>query len=568
MANRITTLFDLDAKGFDSGLKKLRTEVAKADGAVNKLKAAGSGLGTILQDNLANAAVAAGAALLAFGVKSVKAFQDTALAAGQFSDATGLAVDEASRLIEVAGDLNIEAGTVESALGKMNKTLGASPQLFTDLGVEIAKTDTGATDVNGTFLNVVDRLNAIEDPAERARVASQLLGKGWQGMAELIGQGSTALKASLAGVGDAQVIDEKELKKAREFRDRMDQLKDRLSAVALELGESLVPALTQMAENAVPAAQAVAKVADAWMTVGNAVKNTAEVSAEMYLQNGLTVDQLEEMGYSADEVSDALVKLGLSTVETTDVTAEMARMYGQRLNPTVEDSTQAFDAAAEEANDLAIKTGRVERAAQALSDEWDRLKGKIDDKAAWFNMQATFDDIRDKGAAAMQAVADGTEDAEQKMHEYRDAVIGGQQEVFDLGKQLGLLPDEVSVLIELAENGQIDELERRLTILTRNRTANLDIIARGGAGYGNRYVPGGSNVVGATGGIVTRPTMALIGEAGPEAVVPLNRTPGSSPLPGGVGSPMVVNIYPKSLPTDRELIDLVTNLRRRNGGVI
>lgn len=38
---------------------------------------------------------------------------------------------------------------------------------------------------------------------------------------------------------------------------------------------------------------------------------------------------------------------------------------------------------------------------------------------------------------------------------------------------------------------------------------------------------------GATGGIVTRPTLALIGEAGPEAVVPLNRTPGSSPLPIG-----------------------------------
>lgn len=36
---------------------------------------------------------------------------------------------------------------------------------------------------------------------------------------------------------------------------------------------------------------------------------------------------------------------------------------------------------------------------------------------------------------------------------------------------------------------------------------------------------------GATGGIVNRPTVALIGEAGPEALVPLNRTPGNGPLP-------------------------------------
>ena len=38
---------------------------------------------------------------------------------------------------------------------------------------------------------------------------------------------------------------------------------------------------------------------------------------------------------------------------------------------------------------------------------------------------------------------------------------------------------------------------------------------------------------GAAGGIVTQPTLAMIGEAGPEAVVPLNRMPGASPLPGG-----------------------------------
>ena len=39
----------------------------------------------------------------------------------------------------------------------------------------------------------------------------------------------------------------------------------------------------------------------------------------------------------------------------------------------------------------------------------------------------------------------------------------------------------------------------------------------------------------AGGGIVTRPTFALIGEAGPEAIIPLGRG-------GGVGSTIVVNV--------------------------
>ena len=36
---------------------------------------------------------------------------------------------------------------------------------------------------------------------------------------------------------------------------------------------------------------------------------------------------------------------------------------------------------------------------------------------------------------------------------------------------------------------------------------------------------------GATGAVVTRPTLSVIGEAGPEAVIPLSRMPGASPLP-------------------------------------
>ena len=242
MANRITTLFDLDTKGFDSGLKKLRGEVAKADGIVGKLKTAGSGLGTILQDNIAGASLAAGTALVAFGVKSVKAFQDTALAAGAFADATGTSVEAASRLIEVSGDIGIEAGTVETALGKMNKTLGASPNLFNMLGVQIAKTATGATDVNGTFLNVVDRLNAIKDPAEKARVATQLLGRDWQSMAELIAQGSGKLKQSMADVQSGKVISPEELKKARELRASFDDLNDSIENIALTIGAQLAPA--------------------------------------------------------------------------------------------------------------------------------------------------------------------------------------------------------------------------------------------------------------------------------------------------------------------------------------
>ena len=66
----------------------------------------------------------------------------------------------------------------------------------------------------------------------------------------------------------------------------------------------------------------------------------------------------------------------------------------------------------------------------------------------------------------------------------------------------------------------------------------------------------------ASGGIVRRPTLALVGEAGPEAIVPLSGTPGNSALPGG----MTVNIQGDVFAQDGyAFADKVTEALRRRG---
>jgi hypothetical protein len=65
----------------------------------------------------------------------------------------------------------------------------------------------------------------------------------------------------------------------------------------------------------------------------------------------------------------------------------------------------------------------------------------------------------------------------------------------------------------------------------------------------------------ADGGIVTGPTLAMIGERGPEAVIPLNR--------GGIGGNITVNVY--STLADASLPDKLVNALRaynRRSGVI
>ena len=71
---------------------------------------------------------------------------------------------------------------------------------------------------------------------------------------------------------------------------------------------------------------------------------------------------------------------------------------------------------------------------------------------------------------------------------------------------------------------------------------------------------------GATGGIVTQPTMALIGEAGPEAVVPLSQMPGASPLGGvgGGGGTTTINITVNGV-SGEDVVNAIQNETRNRG---
>jgi hypothetical protein len=77
--------------------------------------------------------------------------------------------------------------------------------------------------------------------------------------------------------------------------------------------------------------------------------------------------------------------------------------------------------------------------------------------------------------------------------------------------------------------------------------------------------------LGATGGIVTQPTLAIIGEAGPEAVVPLNQMPGAYPLRGGGGTVVNITVQAGLVSTPdqigQQIIEAIQSAQRRSGPV-
>jgi len=451
MAIKIPILTELQ----DEGLKKAKREfdkfkgaIAGAEGTMGKFKAGGKAAFDAVKDNAATFAIAAAASIATFAFKGVAAFQNLAIAAGKFSDATGLAVDQASRWIEVAGDVGIDAGTIETAIGKMNKELGKSPDKFKELGVELEYTSGGAVDVNETFLNVIDRLNGIKDPAERARVASELLGKGWQSMSELIGQGSDALRASLDQVSDAKVIDPAELERARKFRKSMDDMKDSVGDAALAIGEGLIPIVTALADGLLFAVDAAKKLGDA-LTILPPV-----------------LDKIVDTDY--------VIKQG-------------------KLNEAWKEGYESMVAAETASRHLFEGLENTRDATNELNYAWQALLGQLDKDEQVRRAQEAVTEMHD---AAVEAFTDPS-----KVNAWKDSVQQAYEAVGRLIQAIGLTSQEQNRIKVLVDTGEIESAIRLLEIMSRNPGTSLTdaMRFRGPRAAGGPVTAGGTYLVGERG---------------------------------------------------------------------
>jgi hypothetical protein len=481
----ITSLEDTGIKNAKAAFGDFKTAVGQAEGGLGKFKAGSKVALDAVKANAANFAVAAGAAIGTFAVKAIGEFQDLALSAGKFADATGLTVEEASKFIEVAGDIGIEAKIVETALGRMNKTLGTSPKLFDELNIEIARTETGATDVNKTFLNVVERLKGIKDPAEKAKVATQLLGRGWQDMAELIQLGADDLNESLKGVSEQKVISEEELQMARDYRAAMDGLGDSIGDLQVKSGQRLIPLATMLADG-----------------------------ATKVLQFDAAFDEL---------IRDIVGKGTQGEEKLSDLVGvlDQGRINAGNFKTAIQNANVPLDNLATAASNASVAIVNADTA-------WKNLTGTLDREVALDNAKI---DLAELEAAAAKAFGTGAQadidDYEAKLADYAGALAGIS------GTMDGISSKEI--LFKFKTEGSAAALEY------------ASYLARG-AEYGgisefDALTLAGISGTRANGGPVMGGGTYLVGERGPELFTPLSSgsiTPNNAL--GGGGANITVNV--------------------------
>jgi hypothetical protein len=303
-------------------------------------------------------------------------------------------------------------------------------------------------------------------------------------------------------------------------------------------------------------------------------------------------------------VTDALQDLGIGGGDATDKLTEATTRYNEAqktFNALAADKKLKTDEGRDATRELRDAQDELERATNRVNDANERAITKLDGvktaqyelinlglgvAGAQLNLEAATNRynkaLEENGADALE-----TRQAylalQQATLAYGDAVKKEQETI--TGSTESGTQSQIAALKKVADSLAPDSplrrnlndwiyqlkydvppyVDTRLRLSADTSAARAELQAMGIDLPDYGYIPQGF-VVGATGGIVNRPTMALIGEAGPEAVIPLSKVPGNQPLPAfGSGSmsitvPLVVD--------GRVLAEVTASELNRPGGPV
>jgi hypothetical protein len=582
-----------DASQAITEFKKLDGAVTKsthgASGGVGKFQSAMQGLKAELMTAAKSPAVFAGgvAAAGAVAIMAANKFSQMGVQVGKFSDATGVATTTASRWLEVAGDIGISGDSLTGVFNKLNKSI--DPKVFKELGVEIARTSAGNVDASETFLNVIDRLNGMTDPAERAQAASKLLGKGWTEVAELINMSADDIRTNLKAVGDEKVFDQAEVRQSRDYRAAMDNLNDAFEEIVITIGKEFGPAigtaadalafLVRQSKNAWQAltpfnegdpfgqqpmrdaAQAARDMGQAFFTTQVAVENNITSFDQIFMD-------LEDGKYTIDDITKSIASYQQYAAEALKETAgfgDAAAASQRYLGLLAQNTRESADAATD-----------LSGGARLAREQLKLLQDQIDGRKSFINLQQQLRDNATKIADLKTEYESGKISAEDYYLGVADAALESQGAVADYVAELDSISEEKKVELlaafdPAAPAATINAIQNyadthaiQLRFETDRETRRLfaGTTGQGDVGYERRASGGRS-----------RGGLTLVGEYGPEMVnLPAGAMVSTAAqtrqmLSGGGGITVVVNapVGANMIEAGRQVADALNDYYRSGG---
>jgi hypothetical protein len=490
-----------------------------------------------------NAAQTVGLSNTAFNSMAVSfsAFADRV--AGEGGDVVGVIDDLSVRAADFASVMNID---VSQAVEAFTSGLAGEAEPLKRFGINLLDSEVKAYALREGLIEVGEQMD--ENTKVQARYG-------------LLMESTNKMAGDFANTSDG-------------FANSTRTLSAEIENLSADLGEELIPILEGMMPVLHAAIDGFGLLGDAFgaaRSLGNGLgRILSPWNEDERRANYAIVDSFNEATDAAGEYYDQATD-GATSIEQVRAKAEDLGLAQHTTNLIVLDWVEAqkeataaveghgdamgdldgataaasvtLEAAAGFLEGVATMAGTAARNADALERKWSDLTGSLSDRSAFLDIEDGWDDVESAAIDAYVAAVEGADNAEAASRDHERAMIAQKERVIEYGREvLNLPPEALTNILAMIDDGKLAEAEWELAMLTRPRYAEVRLRVTGQTttlggdiiglrAYGNQIK------VGATGGIVTRPTMALIGEAGPEAVIPLNQAPGASPLPSPMSIP-------------------------------
>ena len=471
--------------------------------------------------------MAAGVATAAIGAAAVKSGM-WADDLNTLSKVTGIGTDKLQAYSATADLVDVSVETIAKSSKKLTKSMssaqsgtGEAAEAFDQLGVSVVDSNGNLRDNDEVFQETIAALGQMENETERDALAQKIFGKSAAELNPLIEDQGETLKMVNDALKkyDLDFVDQETLDKANQFNDQLDMMKllgqTALSIVGAQLAGYLAPALEKVVDLVGRFASWISQLDPRILTVIAVIgalvaaiapmlmffgKIAFAISAITGLMGTLGVSFLAIAGpvLIVIGVIAALIAIGVALYKNWDEIKAAAKQFKADFIATfaaMKASLVATWAAIKAAISNAVNSIKT-----SVTTTWNNIKTAV--TTAVNNIKTsittTFNSLRNSVAATWNSIKTAiTQPIQNALSTLRGIV----------NKIKGLFPISIGKIFSNLKLPKID-------------------VSAGKApwGIGGKGTPPSFSVDWyAKGGIFNGPTVIGVGEAGPEAVVPLNK---------------------------------------------
>ena len=567
MANDTSLTFSLYGKDVSAtkSLQDVGKEAQTAGGHFGKIGEIAAGLG------LAKGVEVLGQKVLDFGKESINAFQNVGKEVKLLQRYTGDSAEEMSKLRFAAEESGVSTDTLALALGKMSKAAStvAGEKKFEAIGVSVKDTSGHMRSASDIFTDVATKLGTMHNGVEKTNAIMQIFGRSGMDLAPLLNQGAAGIakfKEEAQKFGLVLTQDNLDAVKKNTMAHR--ELHAAVEGMQVQLGQYLYPALTAItkafseivpiiAQGLKPAFKVLGEILDPVVSlIQNGTKYIVDLMSNFKIGKTVTnelggafdafrpfIENIEKSFKTLHKFADSFL-LPIFKDVAGFIKNEFIQYFKTIAHVVMDDIIPAFETIVNKVS-KALQPA-IESVTKALSDHKDQFEavlhaiefvvhivdtlknGLLKFVGAIIKDIAPF--IGDVLGFAFKTVGNIISDAINFIGDFIKAI----QKIVSVGKsiasEIGSIFSGIASTIKSVINNIIDLVNTAIGALN-----SLKI-----------HIPGTNINIGvdipkipklAEGGIVNSPTLALIGEAGSEAVIPLNKM-GSM----GGGMSVVVNV--------------------------